>query len=416
MPSEQNVQPPFDPTAYTEISGAQLKQLIDGIMMYSDKGIILKTTDDGVIADVPDANTTTEWQRYMWLRIMANGAIPYIWQPTAASSYIDSDGNNLLKWRTLSAAGGGIGIGTITNEMIADNTIQDAKIVALDASKLTGSLPASISETLMETGDAAGGGLTGFYPDPTIAAGAVGASQIVDASITNAKHEAGSQTTGVGADKLKCAAVAYAILRTNAGATAAEWASVDAANVSKLANITGGDSLKILRVNSGETAYEKVAPTGANGIGNVLQSIVKTVGTMSGSTALPFDATVPQNTEGDEAAQITITPQSGSSLIHIHFECSLQNGITPHAGLAFFRSTNASAMVARSTYNVGAPVSIHMDYWVTEIEAGVPVTFSVRFGAASGTTYLNANGATNTYGAANKSFFVVEEIRGGTIS
>lgn len=171
MPSNQDLETPFDPTAYPSISGAQLEQFVNGTSPYTDKGLFILTTDVGINPTVPNATTTPKWQTYGWIRVSATLVTLYLWNPTGA---VDA---TFLQWQSLNIIG--IGAGSIVNSMIADNTIQSVKIVSLDYAKLTG-VPANLPPS-----GPAGGALTGNYPNPSIANETITAAMIVDGTITS---------------------------------------------------------------------------------------------------------------------------------------------------------------------------------------------------------------------------------------
>ena len=79
QPSIIDVVTPFDPTAYTTITGTQLQQFGSGINPYIDKGLVITTSDIAGNPQVPAANTTTKWQRYLWIRQLASSIIVYAW-------------------------------------------------------------------------------------------------------------------------------------------------------------------------------------------------------------------------------------------------------------------------------------------------------------------------------------------------
>ena len=80
----QDLNAPFDPTAYLNITGAQLLQLITGATPGTNNGIVIATSDVAGVPDVPDAATTTKWKNYIWLRRGATSNTPYIWNDAAA--------------------------------------------------------------------------------------------------------------------------------------------------------------------------------------------------------------------------------------------------------------------------------------------------------------------------------------------
>lgn len=124
----------FDPTAATSITGAQLAQLVNSATPSSDRGLILVSTDAAGLPNVPDANTTAEWKRYMWLRVSATYVTAYVWNPNGATDA------TYLNWVTLASAA--IAPGSIQGYQIANNTIPASAIISLTSAQITGSVVA----------------------------------------------------------------------------------------------------------------------------------------------------------------------------------------------------------------------------------------------------------------------------------
>lgn len=181
-------QAPFDPTAYSQISGAQLLELIIAAQPYIDKGLVVTTSDNAGVPIPPDAGTITKFQRYLWLRIVPNNStiILYAWNPNGQANIAYSDGSSttlLSNW--ISIISSAIPPASITGSLIAANTILPGNI---NLSLLATALGFNPSTTVT-TGSAPTGGMVSgsFATGFTINAGTVTAAMLAALAITGAQ-------------------------------------------------------------------------------------------------------------------------------------------------------------------------------------------------------------------------------------
>lgn len=157
--------------------------------------------------------------------------------------------------------------------------------------------------------------------------------------------------------------------------------------------------------------YTKVA---AGAVVQVVDALFTAVAT--GTTLMPFDDTIPQNTEGDQYMTLAITPKSASNKLIIQSVCHVSNSAAAQrfAG-ALFQDATANALAVGSTTpdtsggTLVMPINIYHS-----MAAGTTssTTFKVRVGANNaGTTTFNGSAAARLYGGITFSYMKITEVK-----
>jgi len=124
---------------------------------------------------------------------------------------------------------------------------------------------------------------------------------------------------------------------------------------------TGNGSSGQVLSTDGSGALSWITPSG----GKILQFVrAETTANTSGSTAIPADNTIPQNTEGFEVLTCSITPVSASSKLYIvsTIYAGETGNVTNDICVALFRDSTASAFAANfgivdiNAHSTGAPL------------------------------------------------------------
>lgn len=134
----------------------------------------------------------------------------------------------------------------------------------------------------------------------------------------------------------------------------------------------------------------------------------------TGTTTIPNDDTIPQNTEGDEYMTLAITPKSASSRLRIDVVAALANSSTSLSTMAgaLFRDSIADALAAfettkPSTAGVRGPISFSHDMASPGASA---TTFKMRAGlAVAGTTTFNGTAGGRIFGGVMASSIIITE-------
>lgn len=133
QPSNIDIISGLDPTALSSITGAQLETMVGGATPFTDKGIVMVTTDASLNSpNVPAAQTTTKWQTYLWIRIQpANTAVSlYAWNPNGGSDA------TFLQWQNITLSS--IPSGSIQGYQLAPSTVTSDKILNIQLSQIVG--------------------------------------------------------------------------------------------------------------------------------------------------------------------------------------------------------------------------------------------------------------------------------------
>ncbi len=113
----------------------------------------------------------------------------------------------------------------------------------------------------------------------------------------------------------------------------------------------------------------------------------------TGTTQIPYDDSVPQNSEGDQYMSLSITPKSSTNKLKIEVIFFAESSVVSRITAALFQDSTANALIANSVSDInssGASAPITLSYYMT---AGTtsPTTFKVRGGADQAAT-LTFNG------------------------
>lgn len=138
----------------------------------------------------------------------------------------------------------------------------------------------------------------------------------------------------------------------------------------------------------------------------------QTGATASGTTTIPQDDTIPQNTEGTEFMTQAITPRSAVNLLHLYHCASYTSSVSNLITTAFFQDTTAGALAVSSSaletanYVTACVLNHYMLAGTTS-----STTFKLRAGGANAsTTKINANASGRLYGGVCSAVMQVTEI------
>jgi hypothetical protein len=134
----------------------------------------------------------------------------------------------------------------------------------------------------------------------------------------------------------------------------------------------------------------------------------------SGTTTIPNDDTIPQNTEGDQYLSLSITPTSAINRLAISSLLVANNpGGVENCGMALFQDSTAGALAAIQSASISGGAGIHEMVLRHEMAAGTTssTTMKIRAGNTGGSSFtINGVSTARKYGGVMSSWIRVEEI------
>ena len=132
------------------------------------------------------------------------------------------------------------------------------------------------------------------------------------------------------------------------------------------------------------------------------------------TTVMPYDDTIPQNTEGGEVVTVTITPTNASNLLIIDAMITYASSAAGNMSIALFQDTTANALAASATYypsgSLNSAKQLNLKH---EMAAGTTsaTTFKIRIGnSQAGTTTINGDSGARKFGGVCVSMIKVTEV------
>jgi len=174
-----------------------------------------------------------------------------------------------------------------------------------------------------------------------------------------------------------------------------------------------GTSGQVLTSN-GAAALPTWQASGGGSGGILLQQLYTSTNTViSTSGTIPEDATIPQNTEGDEILTLSITPASSSNILEITANFIIASNAK--GVIALFQDSTANALITTPTGDAGSAAESVVLTYIMAAGTTSSTTFKIRAGerfSSTGNFLINnyfAPTASRYYGSTIRSYLTIKE-------
>lgn len=274
-----------------------------------------------------------------------------------------------------------------------DEQIGRAVTVPAGVTGFDGQLPDPVSSMFLRINSAG----DGFDLVSEVTPGALTVTPFIETLLNDTDATAARATLGAQVAGSYQAAGSYAASGANADITSLASPAISAATATTQA--ASNSSTKVAT-----TAFVRQFK-------QLAQIITSSTGaTASGTTVIPNDNTIPQNTEGTQVLTAAITPTNASSTLEVTVVLQASNAGAAWIMAALFRDAGANAVAVGSGYTA-AGNAIYPLVLTYMVSAGstASTTFNVRLGSNAGTYYINGNSGGQLYGGSLASTITIKE-------
>lgn len=144
----------------------------------------------------------------------------------------------------------------------------------------------------------------------------------------------------------------------------------------------------------------------------VVQTVITETGAVAtGTTLIPLDDTIPQNTEGNEYMTVSITPTDAANILYIDVTIMVIHSVAAWISAALFQDAVANALAAITGFSTTAGGGVPLHFRHKMVAGGTSaITFKVRAGGhTAGTTTFNGNAGARVFGGVMASSITVQE-------
>lgn len=162
------------------------------------------------------------------------------------------------------------------------------------------------------------------------------------------------------------------------------------------------------------TNHDLSSTTNTFPLGSLVQVTTTTASSVTtGTTLLPFDNTIPQNTEGDQYMSITIVPKSTTNTLVIEVIAMVSNSAAGDWSGALFQNSTVNALAAGVVRgSLATEVNMLTFRHIMISGTTASTTFNFRAGSdVSGTTTFNGQAGVVLFGTAIKSSITIWEYK-----
>jgi hypothetical protein len=133
----------------------------------------------------------------------------------------------------------------------------------------------------------------------------------------------------------------------------------------------------------------------------------------TGTTVIPDDDTIPQNTEGDQYLSASFAPISAANRLAVTAQVIVSSSVAGGISMAAALFQNAGANAISAVTEVASAANFEVSLAINHaMLAGTTTSFAVRAGGGSaGTTTLNGNGGSRQLGGVMNTFLEVQEMQ-----